>query len=95
MIASVAASPTPWVGVQFTGNIPAGGTRRWFTFNWPAHWHVLWTVVPTTPRPGAPQIKWQVQVERASDGFITYWINITNISPAPCDIEARYAVLGW
>lgn len=95
MIANVTPVPAPWVGVQFRGNVPAGQTRRWFTFNWPAHWHVLWTVVPTTPRPGAPQIKWQVQVERATDGFITYWINITNTSPAACDIEARYAVLGW
>jgi len=95
IIANVTPVPAPWVGVQFRGNVPAGQTRRWFTFNWPAHWHVLWTVVPTNPRPGAPQIKWQVQVERASDAFITYWINITNVSPAACDIEARYAVLGW
>jgi hypothetical protein len=95
MIANVVPVPAPWVGVQFRGNVPAGQTRRWFTHSWPAHWHVLWTVVPTTPRPGAPQIKWQVQVERATDGFITYWLNITNISPAACDIEARYAVLGW
>jgi hypothetical protein len=95
MIANVTPVPAPRVGVQFRGNVAAGQTRRWFTFNWPAHWHVLWTVVPTTPRPGAPQIKWQVQVERATDGFITYWINITNTSPTACDIEARYAVLGW
>jgi hypothetical protein len=95
LIASATTVPAPWVGVQFTGSVPANQTRRWFTFNWPAHWHVLWTVVPTTPRPGAPQIKWQVQVERASDGFITYWISITNVSPAACNIEARYAVLGW
>jgi hypothetical protein len=95
IIASVAAVTAPWVGVQFRGNVPAGQTRRWFTFNWPAHWHVVWTVVPTTPGPGAPQIKWQVQVERASDAFITYWINVTNTSPAACDIEARYGVLGW
>jgi hypothetical protein len=52
-------------------------------------------VVPTTPRPGAPQITWQVRVERASDQYITYWISITNISSYPVDIEARYAVLGW
>jgi Subtilase family len=95
MIANIAPVPAPWVGVQFRGTVPAGQMRRWFTFNWPAHWHVLWTVVPTTPQPGAPQIKWQVQVERATDGFITYWINITNISTAACDIEARYGVLGW
>ncbi|NVD96476.1 S8 family peptidase [Massilia sp. BJB1822] len=95
ILAAVTAPVAPWVGVQFRGNVPAGASRRWFTYNWPAHWHVLWTVIPTTPRPGAPQIKWQVQVERASDAYITYWITITNVSSAPCDIEARYAVLGW
>lgn len=84
-----------WVGVQFTGSIPANQSRRWFTFNWPAHWHVVWTVVPTSPRSGAPQIEWQVQVERATDEYITYWINITNLTPVNVDIEARYAVLGW
>lgn len=84
-----------WVGVQFKGTIPAGQTYRWFTFNWPAHWHVIWTVVPTTPKSGAPQINWKVQVERASDKYITYWISITNISSSSVDIEARYAVLGW
>jgi hypothetical protein len=84
-----------WVGVQFTGTIPAGQTSRWFTHSWPAHWHVVWTVVPTTPRAGAPQISWRVQVERASDSHITYWIVITNVSPSSVNIEARYAVLGW
>ena len=95
MIDAVVGVPAPWVGVQFRGTLAAGATQRWFTFNWPAHWHVLWTVVPTTPRPGSPQIKFDVQVERATDQFITYWISITNVSPAPCDIEARYGVLGW
>jgi hypothetical protein len=84
-----------WVGVQFTGTIPANQTQRWFTFRWPAHWHVVWTVVPTSPRPGGPQIEWKVQVERASDQYITYWISITNLTPVPVNIEARYAVLGW
>ena len=84
-----------WVGVQFSGTIAANGTRRWFTSRWPAHWHVLWTVVPTSPRPGAPQIEWQVRLERASDQHITYWISITNLTPVPVNIEARYAVLGW
>jgi Subtilase family len=84
-----------WIGVQFTGIVPANTTHRWFTFNWPAHWHVLWTVVPTSPRPGGPQISWSVQVERASDQYITYWISITNHTPEQVNIEARYAVLGW
>jgi hypothetical protein len=84
-----------WTGVQFRGTVAAGRQARWFTYNWPAHWHVLWTVVPTSPRPGAPQISWRVQVERASDANITYWITIRNLTPVPVDIEARYAVLGW
>ncbi len=84
-----------WVGVQFTGSLSANQTRRWFTFNWPAHWHVHWTVVPTSPHAGAPQIRWSVDVERASDAYITYWISITNLTAEDVNIEARYAVLGW
>jgi hypothetical protein len=84
-----------WKGVQFTGTLNANQTRRWFTHSWPAHWHVLWTAVPTTPRPGAPQIRWKVMVERASDAHITYWIDITNLTGLPVNVEARYIVLGW
>jgi hypothetical protein len=36
-----------------------------------------------------------VQVERASDRFITYWISITNLTPEDANIQARYAVVGW
>src|SRR4029077_13143432 len=31
-----------WTGVQWTGTIPAGATRRWFTWGWPNLWHVVW-----------------------------------------------------
>jgi hypothetical protein len=86
---------TPWTGVQFTGSLAARQTRCWFTFNWPAHWHVVWTVVPTTPRVGAPQIRWRVRVERASDSHVTYWICITNLTGHPVNVEGRYGVLGW
>ena len=84
-----------WTGVQFTGTVPANSSRRWFTFNWPAHWHVEWNVVPTSPRSGAPQVNWSVAVERASDSHITYWITIGNLTSEEVNIEARYAVLGW
>lgn len=84
-----------WIGVQFTGALPANSTRRWFTHSWPEHLHVLWNVVPTSPAPGAPQISFTVRVERASDRHITYWIDITNMTNAEVQIEARYAVLGW
>jgi hypothetical protein len=84
---------TPQVGIQFKGNIPPGQTYRWFTYNWPENWHVLWSVVPTSPKPGAPQIEWDVEVERASRDYVTYWISIKNISSNTVDIEGRYAVL--
>jgi subtilisin family serine protease len=84
-----------WVGVQFRGTLAARQTQRWFTFNWPAHWHMLWTVMPTRPRPGAPQLTWRVRVERASDYHATYWIDVTNLVDTPVDFEGRYAVLGW
>jgi hypothetical protein len=84
-----------WIGVQFTGEVPANATRRWFTYNWPAHWHVVWNVVPISPGPGAPQIEFKVLVERASDSFITYWVDVKNLTSTPVNIEARYALLGW
>jgi hypothetical protein len=84
-----------WLGVQFTGIVNANSTQTWFTFNWPANWHVVWTVVPTSPKSGAPQISWQVKVERASDRYVTYWISITNHTAEAINIEGRYAVLGW
>jgi len=83
-----------WQGVQFRGTVPANSTRRWFTHSWPAQWHVLWSVVPTTPERGGPQVDFDVQVERASHSHITYWITIRNLTSESVDIEARYAVLG-
>jgi len=59
---------------------------------WPACWHVAWTVVPTTPRPGAPQIRWRVEIERASQGNVTYWIVIDNLTDQDVDVEARFAI---
>ena len=81
------------VGVQFTGTLAANQTKRWFTYNWPQNWHVVWYVVPTSPRPGGPQIEWSVAVERATATHITYWVTIKNATASPVNIEARYAVL--
>ena len=64
------------VGTQFAGSIKAHGTTRWFTFGWPAGWNVIWTVVSTSPVVGAPQVEWDVGVERATAANITYWITI-------------------
>jgi IgA peptidase M64 len=83
----------PQVGVQFTGTVAAGATTRWFTYDWPACWHVVWTVNTTTPVTAGPGIRWRVQVERANRERITYWINVTNLSTSPLDIEARYEIV--
>jgi len=80
------------VGTQFTGSVPGNAAQRWFTFGWPATWDTIWTVVPTTPAPGAPQLEWDVAVERASTTDITYWITIRNLTGTAISIEARYAV---
>jgi hypothetical protein len=84
-----------WIGVQFTGALPANSSRRWFTHSWPEHWHVVWNVVPTTPKSGGPQIDFDVYVERANDRHITYWITVKNMTNQATNIEARYAILGW
>ena len=81
------------VGVQFRGHINPRATQRVFTFNWPASWHVLWYVAPTSPRVGAPQIDFDTEVERASADRITYWIIVRNLTDQAVDYEMRYAVL--
>ena len=81
------------VGVQFVGSVPAHGAARWFTFGWPAAWNVIWTLVPTTPVVGAPQIEWDVAVERASATDITYWITVRNLTGSAVNIEGRFAVM--
>jgi hypothetical protein len=83
----------PVCGVQWNGSLTPSQTQRWFTFNWPATWHIVWTVMPTTPKPGAPQITWKVQVERASAEFVTYWIKVTNLTTDPVSFEGRYCIL--
>ncbi|WP_427164309.1 WD40/YVTN/BNR-like repeat-containing protein [Streptomyces sp. C1-1] len=83
----------PVCGTQWTGTLAAGATMRWFTFNWPATWHVLWTVMPTTVHPGAPQVSWTTQVERASNEYVTYWITVRNLTQEPVSFEGRYEIL--
>lgn len=80
-------------GVQFRGEVPANGKRRWFTWGWPESRHVTWYVVPTSPEKGGPQIDWDVGVERASSDDVTYWISIENLTDDDVQVEARYAVL--
>jgi hypothetical protein len=86
-----------WARTHFTGSVAAGQTRRFFAPQWPAHWHVVWTLAPTTvaARPGAPQLNLTVRTERSSDGFVTYWLDIANVTNTAVEFEARYVVLGW
>ncbi|WP_371494164.1 hypothetical protein OG871_03560 [Kitasatospora sp. NBC_00374] len=81
------------VGTQFTGALAPGETGQWFTHSWPADWQVAWTFMPITPEPGVPQIEWDVEVERASEATVTYWLTVTNLGGSALDFEGRYAVL--
>jgi hypothetical protein len=83
----------PIVGVQWTGTLAPRQSRRWFTFNWPSTWHVLWTVMPVTPRSGAPQVSWNVEVERGDSQRTTYWITVRNLTDSAVVFEGRYAIL--
>jgi hypothetical protein len=80
-------------GMQFSGALTPNQTRKWFTHSWPASWHVVWYVVPTTPQSGAPQLNWEVAVERATATHSSYWITVKNLTAANVSFEARYAVL--
>jgi photosystem II stability/assembly factor-like uncharacterized protein len=82
----------PVCGVQWNGTVDPNQTTRWFTFNWPATWHVIWTVMPTTVG-NAPQLTWSVQVERASAEFATYWITVQNLTGVAVDFEGRFEIL--
>jgi hypothetical protein len=83
----------PVCGTQWTGTIAAHTEHQWTTFNWPATWHVLWTVMPTTPATGAATLTWHVTVERASPEYVTYWIKVKNLTSVPITFEGRYAIL--
>ena len=82
-----------FTGVQFTGALAANASNRWFTFSWPSNWHVMWHMMPTTPRSGAPELDWEVAVERADASKVTYWITVKNLTNAQVSFDARYVVL--
>jgi hypothetical protein len=83
----------PACGQQFTGTLTANETHRWFTFNWPATWHVVWTVMPTTIDTANPELTWSVQVQRASAEFVTYWITVQNLTGHSVDFQGRFCIL--
>lgn len=82
------------LGVQFTGTVNGNATGRWFTHSWPQDWRVVWMVVPTAPvQNQAAQVEWKVQVERQAANLVKYYIEVKNLSAAPVNFEARYAIL--
>ncbi len=83
----------PICGVQWNGSLAGNQVNRWFTWGWPATWNVVWTIMPTNSRPGAPQVSWTVQVERANAEYVTYWITVRNLTPDPLTFEGRYCIL--
>jgi hypothetical protein len=82
-----------WTGVQWTGTLGPGASNCWFTHSWATSWHVVWYMMPTSPQPGAPEIDWDVAVERANDTQCTYWITVKNLTSNTITFEGRYAVL--
>jgi hypothetical protein len=83
----------PCCGIQWAGTVAANAEGEWYTFGWPAGWHVIWTVIPTSISAGAPQLSWQVRVERSAPAFVTYWVTVQNLTDAPVSFVIRYAIL--
>jgi hypothetical protein len=79
-------------GTQFTGSLAANQTQRWFTFNWPAAWSVVWYMMPTSNQT-VPEVSWSVAVQRQDPNYCTYWLTVTNLTGAPVTFEGRYAIL--
>lgn len=81
------------VGTQYTGTVVRNGTVRLFTWGWNPAKHVLWHLMPVSPRPGAPQLEWQVETERANASQVTYWITVKNLTGFDVQFDLRYAIL--
>jgi hypothetical protein len=80
-------------GTQWFGLIEGNQTQLWFTWGWPATWHVVWHVMPLTPCPGGSQVTWDVAVERSGPSHATYWITVTNLTADRVRFAGRYNIL--
>ncbi len=85
----------PICGRQWIGSLGPKQSRRWFTFNWPATWNMVWTIMPTTVKSGAPQLTWDVDIERADAEHVTYWITVKNKTNQTVAFEGRYCILSF
>ncbi|MBB5471114.1 hypothetical protein HDG32_007270 [Paraburkholderia sp. CI2] len=84
---------TPVCGVQWSGSLNPNETKRWFSWGWPATWHMVWTVMPSTVNQGAAELTWTVQVQRSDPEHVTYWINVQNLTNVAVSFEGRYCIL--
>jgi hypothetical protein len=49
--------------------------------------------MPGTVKPGAPELTWTVQVQRADAEHATYWISVQNLTNVAVTFEGRYCIL--
>jgi len=89
------STATPYCGVQFNGTLNPNQTQTWYTFNWPAVWHVIWSMMPVSPVGTGPQVSWKVSVQRANQEFATYWLTVTNLTNQTVTFEGRFAILSF
>lgn len=83
----------PHTGRQFTGPVAPRQTVTWFTYDWPACWHTVWTVVPTAPVTPVGGVRWEVRVQRTSRERLQYWVAVTNETDQPVTVDGRYEVV--
>jgi hypothetical protein len=82
-----------YTGTQFTGSLGPGASGRWYTWGWNPASYIVWYIMPTTIKGGAPEVGWSVEVERYSSTGTTYWLTIRNLTSVTVNFEGRYAVL--
>ena len=76
-----------------TGRSARTRRQRWFTLSWPATWHMRLDGDADHHPAGRRTVTWNVQVERASAEFVTYWITVTNLTGTAVTFEGRYCIL--
>ena len=85
-----------WRGTQFSASVGANATGTWFTHSWPAHWFVVWTIVPTGPAIDGPaQLEFTHRVTRQADALLKHFLSVRNLGANSVSFEARFEVLGW
>ena len=76
-------------GVQISSTLASGANHYWFTFGWPSTADIMWSAIPTTT---GGKVKLDVEVERAGDGTLTYYLRVTNIGAVATDYKVRRTI---